>query len=575
MERGDTRGAADHFALAAKKYHALQRALASSAPGQPPTVESVAALNEELPGAGPALRRHLSALLQGYGSSQAPPAGQAAPAPMTSRSTPPAAAATSQRESNASSATPATAPSSASQDSDRRFREGQAVEIYSKSADKWLEGTVVQISADMVKTKYLIDGHWCEKVLLRSSPSLRVKIGGASPRGAASGRPKTPPPGARPTPAPTRPASPQRSAVAAGAPGSTAASGYPATSGSPAKAATTPSEPEGRRQWTSSVTDDRGPAAPSRATEPEAPARRQWTSPPSDDKEPEPKPAPAPAPQKKSHSDLLDGNELEFGTVIGSGGFGSVYRGMYRGQEVAIKKLHCVDGKITPMQLEEFRKEVTNLKALRHPRLVSFIGAAYTDPSLCIVTEFMPNGSLYELLHQKKTALRFKQRHTIAVQITEGVEFLHGRQPLVVHRDLKSLNVVLDHQLNAKLCDFGLTQSMEKTHITRKESEGGSPRYMAPELFDSKGKITEKVDVWALGCLAVEVMTSRVPHEECSTIQQVMMKTLVDRKLPYLNWEGAGDELRALAELCFVFSVEQRLDTARFLEGLRALEAPS
>merc|ERR1712113_700743 len=180
-------------------------------------------------------------------------------------------------------------------------------------------------------------------------------------------------------------------------------------------------------------------------------------------------------------------------------------------------------------------------------------------------TEFMPNGSLHSLLHQRKESLVFSQRLDMALQVAEGVAFLHGQSPPFVHRDLKSLNVVLDFALNVKLCDFGLTQSMEKTHLSRRDNEGGSPRYMAPELFDSKGKITEKVDIWALGCLILEVFTSRLPHEECQTIQQVMAKTLVNRQLPFSD---VGPELQPLADLCFIFDPKYRINAPKVLEGL-------
>ncbi|CAJ1442689.1 unnamed protein product [Effrenium voratum] len=147
------------------------------------------------------------------------------------------------------------------------------------------------------------------------------------------------------------------------------------------------------------------------------------------------------------------------------------------------------------------------------------------------------------------------------------VSFLHSKSPPFVHRDLKSMNVIMDDDLNAKLCDFGLTQSMEKTHISRRDNEGGSPRYMAPELFDSRGKITEKVDVWALGCLMVEIISSRLPHEECTSIQQVMTKTLVEKQLPFTKW--CSLEVQRLAELCFVFPPEQRTSAKQLLQGLR------
>jgi len=291
-------------------------------------------------------------------------------------------------------------------------------------------------------------------------------------------------------------------------------------------------------------------------------------------------PVEAAAEEARQKGQLLDCKLLEFGKVLGSGGFGAVYRGSYLGSEVAIKKLHIPDGQVTADQIEEFRKEVENLQALRHQRLVSFIGAALIDasgasrspPSLCIITEFMPNGSLHALLHQRKEqSIALQQRLDMALQVSEGVAFLHSQSPPFVHRDLKSLNVILDFDLNCKLCDFGLTQSMEKTHISRKENEGGSPRYMAPELFDSRGKITEKVDVWALGCLAVEIVTSRNPHEECTSIQQVMNKVLLQKKQPFIDWSDVGEDMRTLAELCFEYNPLHRIDSEKFLEGLRGI----
>lgn len=275
--------------------------------------------------------------------------------------------------------------------------------------------------------------------------------------------------------------------------------------------------------------------------------------------------------------ELIKGEDLQFGPVLGTGGFGAVYRGTYLGREVAIKRLHIQDGQISPLQLEEFKKEAANLQRLRHPRLVSFIGAAVVPPSVCIVTEFMPNGSLYDLLHTRKHPMGVSERSLIAMQIAEGVDFLHGNSPPCVHRDLKSLNVIMDYSLNAKLCDFGLTQSMENTHISRRDNEGGSPRYMAPEIFDSKGKITEKVDIWALGCLVIEVFLNRLPHEECTSLQQVMVKLMVNRETPFreLDWSlglAHPKGVRELTDQCFQFDAARRTDSSAMLQGIRDLK---
>mmetsp|Transcript_64507 Transcript_64507/g.192188 ORF Transcript_64507/g.192188 Transcript_64507/m.192188 type:complete len:97 (-) Transcript_64507:35-325(-) len=94
---------------------------------------------------------------------------------------------------------------------------------------------------------------------------------------------------------------------------------------------------------------------------------------------------------------------------------------------------------------------------------------------------------------------------------------------------------------------------------------------MAPELFDSRGKITEKVDIWALGCLVLEVYLGRLPHTDCASLPQVMDKTLLRRKLPFDAHGEVCEELWALAELCLEFFPARRVDAACFLEGLRGM----
>merc|ERR1712151_645695 len=121
----------------------------------------------------------------------------------------------------------------------------------------------------------------------------------------------------------------------------------------------------------------------------------------------------------------------------------------------------------------------------------------------------------------------------MCLQLADGVMYLHLQTPIVVHRDLKSLNVVLDLSLNVKICDFGLTESMDRTHITKKNN-GGSPRYMAPELFDSKSKITEKVDIWSMGCIFTEINGGPLPYEGINTLADLTREMLVNKRIPVI-----------------------------------------
>jgi len=207
-------------------------------------------------------------------------------------------------------------------------------------------------------------------------------------------------------------------------------------------------------------------------------------------------------------------------------------------------------------------KEINALRSLRHPRLVRFMGACIQPPLLLVVTEFMAGGSLHDRLFDQKgkhAPLSPQQRGNIAAQMAEGLAFLHSQR--VVHRDLKSTNILLDSASNAKICDFGLAQqiNIESTHITRKqEGEGGSPRYMAPECYDPRhGKLTEKVDIWALGCIFIEVFAGILPYADCMTMAQLSARILVQKQPPQVPGSVAP-HLRSLITPCFNFNIDLR-----------------
>lgn len=269
--------------------------------------------------------------------------------------------------------------------------------------------------------------------------------------------------------------------------------------------------------------------------------------------------------------------ELTYGQALGSGGFGEVFLGTFRGSQVAIKKMLIPkDAMEEQRKLEELRREVDSLRFLKHPRLVRFIGACLSHPMICVVTEFMPGGSLHDVLHVKRVPLQKADRRQLALHVSEAIAFLHSHTPPVVHRDVKSMNVLLDMHLNAKLCDFGLTMPMEmnKTSIQRSKSgESGSPRYMAPELFNESSKITEKVDVWALGCVLVEIFGGPIPLQDCSSIQQICARLCVHHLGPAVP-TSFHQALRPLLQRCFEFDIGRRC-SARDVHGWLSQLSPN
>lgn len=266
-------------------------------------------------------------------------------------------------------------------------------------------------------------------------------------------------------------------------------------------------------------------------------------------------------------NELIKPEQLIFGPQLGAGGSAQVYRGSWNGQEVAIKKINGGG------HIEEMKKEINALRRLRHPRLVRFIGACVQPPLLLVVTEFMPGGSLHDRIFVSREApLRSDQQWLLACQMAEGLSFLHAQR--VVHRDLKSMNILLDAQQNAKICDFGLAHQMcmESTHIARRlDGEGGSPRYMAPECYDAVyGKLTDKVDIWALGCILIELFGKVLPYADCTTMPQLTARILVEKRPPAFP-PTTPMQIATIIQRCHCFNPLQRCSAAEVQNGLLRL----
>ncbi|KAG4388450.1 hypothetical protein GLYMA_09G177600v4 [Glycine max] len=172
--------------------------------------------------------------------------------------------------------------------------------------------------------------------------------------------------------------------------------------------------------------------------------------------------------------------EITLGERIGLGSYGEVYRGEWHGTEIAVKRF--LDQDISGESLEEFKTEVRIMKRLRHPNVVLFMGAVTRPPNLSIVTEFLPRGSLYRLLHRPNSQLDERRRLKMALDTARGMNYLHNCTPVVVHRDLKSPNLLVDKNWVVKVCDFGLSRMKHSTFLSSR-STAGTAEWMAPEVL--------------------------------------------------------------------------------------------
>uniref|UniRef100_M8BWM6 Serine/threonine-protein kinase CTR1 n=1 Tax=Aegilops tauschii TaxID=37682 RepID=M8BWM6_AEGTA len=129
------------------------------------------------------------------------------------------------------------------------------------------------------------------------------------------------------------------------------------------------------------------------------------------------------------------------------------------------------------------------MKRLRHPNVVLFMGAITRVPNLSIVTEFLPRGSLFRLIHRPNNLLDEKRRLRMALDVARGMNYLHNCTPVIVHRDLKSPNLLVDKNWVVKVCDFGLSRMKNNTFLSSR-STAGTAEWMAPEVLHAMSLVT-------------------------------------------------------------------------------------
>ncbi|XP_028762891.1 probable leucine-rich repeat receptor-like protein kinase At5g49770 [Neltuma alba] len=225
---------------------------------------------------------------------------------------------------------------------------------------------------------------------------------------------------------------------------------------------------------------------------------------------------------KKCTTNFSQANE------IGTGGYGKVYKGtLPNGQIIAIKRAL----KESMQGAFEFKAEIELLSRVHHKNLVSLLGFCFEKGEQMLVYEYVPRGSLKDTLSGKSGfKLDWIRRLKIALGAARGLAYLHEHaNPPIIHRDIKSNNILLDERLNAKVADFGLSKSMvdtEKDHITTQVK--GTMGYLDPEYYMSQ-QLTEKSDVYGFGVLLLELITARKPIERGKYIVKEI-KNALDKK---------------------------------------------
>lgn len=196
--------------------------------------------------------------------------------------------------------------------------------------------------------------------------------------------------------------------------------------------------------------------------------------------------------------------------ILGEGGFGCVYQGcLPEGKSVAVKQLKAGSGQGE----REFKAEVEIISRVHHRHLVSLVGYCVSEHHRLLIYEFVPNKTLEYHLHSGNAVpvLEWSNRLKIALGAAKGLAYLHEDcHPRIIHRDIKSANILLDDVFEAQVADFGLAKLTNDTHTHVSTRVMGTFGYMAPE-YASSGKLTDRSDVFSFGVVLLELITGRKP----------------------------------------------------------------
>ncbi|CAH0480089.1 unnamed protein product [Peronospora belbahrii] len=269
--------------------------------------------------------------------------------------------------------------------------------------------------------------------------------------------------------------------------------------------------------------------------------------------------------------------QLHFLRLLAKGGSGEVWLGQYETRYVAMKCLLPAKRE-NPEALEQFAEELRMASLLAHPRIVAFCGVAWQSLlHLCAVTEYLPRGDLESLLANpvaRKQLSWDREKLTLSSDIVEALVYLHSLVPVVIHRDLKSKNVLLDRRLRAKLSDFGL--SRERSVEDTMTNGIGTILWSAPEVLEGK-RYDEKSDLFSFGVVLSEIDTCALPYSfsRYAKMRSMQIVHLVSegKLLPNFR-DDCPPSIRALAQRCLSLDPASRPTAMEVAFELRSFIAP-
>ncbi|KAJ3445756.1 ankyrin repeat-containing protein [Anaeramoeba flamelloides] len=265
--------------------------------------------------------------------------------------------------------------------------------------------------------------------------------------------------------------------------------------------------------------------------------------------------------QDLSNFQKINSDDIQIIKQVGRGSFKDVYEGRWNENRVAVSKFFNSKN-FSQNQLEEIISEVKMMCRLSHPCIVKFYGACIDDPvNIMLVGQFCARGSL--LYYLKQTQISKKRKIKIALDLAHGIQYLHSLN--LVHRDLKSPNILIDQNFNAKITDFGLTKTINLHQSQNLNTIVGTMNWMAPELLRDERDYTNKIDIYAFGIILWEISTQRMPFKNMSPLRIPML----------VGYKGHRPEIKKtdlfydIIIKCWAHDPNERDDIKQIIERLK------
>uniref|UniRef100_A0A8C3A6X5 RAF proto-oncogene serine/threonine-protein kinase n=1 Tax=Cyclopterus lumpus TaxID=8103 RepID=A0A8C3A6X5_CYCLU len=267
----------------------------------------------------------------------------------------------------------------------------------------------------------------------------------------------------------------------------------------------------------------------------------------------------------------IEASEVYLNSRIGSGSFGTVYKGKWHG-DVAVKILKVTNP--TPEQFQAFRNEVAVLRKTRHVNILLFMGYMTKD-NLAIVTQWCEGSSLYQHIHVLETNFKIIQLIDIARQTAQGMDYLHAKN--IIHRDMKSNNIFLHEGLTVKIGDFGLaTVKARWSGSHQVEQPSGSILWMAPEVIrmQDNNPYSFQSDVYSYGIVLFELMTGELPYSLIATRDQIIFMVGRGYLSPDLSklYKNCPKAMKRLVVDCIKKSKDERPLFPQILSSIELLQ---